>query len=243
MKIKRVDFSKLRTHEHFQCQTEFRLLVESFSPEGLKIKELFNGKYIPLYHAEDETIIIVRKGSFTEARLEADQQRDSTFRGMVDANKAVLRHFDEGKVNSAKRLEILFNTYGNVTRLPLQEETSAIENLLQEIQGGAYSNDAAIVNIEDWVYKLREDNDRYAYLVKEGYEEEAARTELKLKEVRTNIDVVFRQIVERIESLIVVEGEEQYKEFVRKLNIQLEHYANILAQRQGISKAKREKND
>jgi len=240
MKIKRADFRTLRMHEHFQCQTETKQLIEEFSPEELGIKELFTDKYLPLYMEEDETIVKIKKGSFTETRLETDQRRDNFFRGMVDINKAMKKHFLEDVVAAAKHLEILFNTYGDLARKPLQEETSAINNLISELNG-AYSEDVARVKIDDWVQKLEEENNRYAELVKEGYEEEAGRTELKLKEVRTNIDIVFRQIVERLEALMVVEGEEKYKEFVRRLNIQLEHYINILAQRQGIAKAEKEK--
>ena len=74
-----------------------------------------------------------------------------------------------------------------------------------------------------------------------GYEEEAAKSELKVKATRAEVDKVVRQIIERIEALIVIEGEANYIEFVRRLNLIFERYANTLAQRQGIAKAEAEK--
>lgn len=242
MKIQRVNFSKLRNNEHFQCQTEFKNLIEEFDAEKLKIAALFNDEFLPLYKEEDEAILKIVKNSFTESRSEADQQRDHTFRGMVETNKAALNHFDPAKVAAAKRLKILFDTYGNVARLPLQEETSAIYNLLQELDN-KYAPDVDAVGLSDWAEQLRNDNNAYEALMKESYEEDAAKTELRMKEVRAAMDKVFRQIIERMEALMLIEGESAYSEFVRRLNVQLEKYAASLAQRQGRSAAKREKGE
>ena len=88
-----------------------------------------------------------------------------------------------------------------------------------------------------WVSKLKADNQAYEALVTGGYEEEAAKTELKAKETRTEIDKVVHQIIERIEALIVIEGEANYAEFVRRLNLIFDKYANTLALRKGIAKA------
>ena len=242
MKIERVYFQSLRNNEHFQCQTEFKALVENYSLQIINIEQLFNESYLPLYAEEDEAILKISKNTFTEARLEADQRRDNTFRGMVDMNKAALNHFQPEIVESAKRLKILFDTYGNISRMPLQEETAAIYNLLQEL-GEKFSMDASAVGISQWAGKLEEDNNAYAALVEKSYSEEAAKTELKVKEVRTKIDKVFRQIIDRLEALMLIEGEEKYIEFVRKLNVQLEKYSNMIAQREGRNAAEKEKEE
>lgn len=239
MKIERTNLSKLRNNEHFQCQTEFKALVEEYNAVTLKIENLFNNSYLPLYAEEDEAILKISKNTFTEARTQADQQRDNTFRGMVDMNKAALNHFHPVTVESAKRLKILFDTYGNISRLPLQEETSAIYNLLQELKGN-FSNDVDVLGLRDWMNKLQMDNNAFEALTKESYDEDASKTELKVKEVRTEIDKVFRQIIERLEALMLIEGEENYLDFVRKLNVQLEKYSNTLAQREGRNAAKKE---
>ena len=240
MKIKRIDFRTFRNNEHFQCQTEFKALVEEFNPAALKIEPLFGDSYIPLYNAEDEALIKITKSTFTDERGDADRGRDQTFRGLVDTVNGALNHFDPDVQAAARRLKIVFDTYGNVAKLPLNEETSAIYNLVQDLYE-KYSIEVGQVNIMPWVDKLKADNQAYEALVTGGYEEEAAKTELKAKETRTEVDVVVRQIIERVEALIVVEGETNYADFVRRLNLQFDRYANTLAQRQGVAKAEKKK--
>ena len=133
MKIKRVDFSKLRNNEHFQCQTEFKALVEEFNAATLNIEPLFSGSYIPRYNAEDEALTKIVKNSFTDERSDADRGRDQTFRGIVDTVNGALNHFDPSVQAAARRLKIVLDTYGNVAQLPLNEETSAIYNLVQDL--------------------------------------------------------------------------------------------------------------
>ena len=238
MKIKRVDFSKFRNNEHFQCQTEFKTLVEEFNPDVLKINPLFNSSYLPLYAAEDEAILKIVKNSFTDERSDADRLRDQTFRGLVDTVSAGQNHFDAEVKEAARKLKIVLDAFGNVAKLPLNEETSAIYNLVQELTE-KHANNVDKLGIMPWINKLQADNKAYETLVKGGYAEEASKTELKAKETRSEIDKVVRQIIERIEALIVVEGESNYAEFVRLLNIQFDRYANTLAQRQGAAAAKK----
>ena len=238
MKILRLDFRSLRNNEHFQCGKETRALIDEFEADKLKIVDIFKNEYVPAHQEEDEAILKIVKNSFTEARSEIDRKRDGYFAGMVYANKAALKHFESKVVSSAKRLKILFDTYGNIARLPLQEETSAIYNLIQELDG-TYSQDVELVHLKDWKDKLEESNKEYENLLKQGYEEEAAKTELRVKAARTAVDAIFRRMVERLEALMVLEGEDAYKEFVRRLNLQLEKYDNLLAQREGRASAKK----
>ena len=54
-----------------------------------------------------------------------------------------------------------------------------------------------------------------------------------MKEVRRDVDKAYRAITTRIEALVVVNGPEAYTPFINELNIRIEKYNNILAQRQG----------
>lgn len=131
------------------------------------------------------------------------------------------------------------NRLRNVAQLPLNEETSAIYNLVQELRAN-YAAELTKLALAAWVDKLEADNKAYEELVKSSYEEDAAKTELKAKEARTAIDITVRKIFERIEALMLIEGEQNYTEFVRRLNLQIDKYDNTLAQRRGAAKAKRE---
>ena len=239
MKIKRLHFEHLRNNEHFQCQSEFKSLLEVSDPGKMKIGPLFYDTYIPLYNAEDEALIKIIKNTFSDQRSDADRLRDQTFRGSVDTINAGQNHFDPEVKEAARKLKIVFDRFGNVAQLPLNEETSAVYNLVQEVMENHVS-DADKLGLKPWMNKLNADNKAYEALVTGGYEEEATKSELKVKATRAEVDKVVHQIIERIEALIVIEGADNYSEFVRRLNLIFERYANTLAQRQGIAKAKKE---
>jgi hypothetical protein len=128
----------------------------------------------------------------------------------------------------------VFNTYGglNLARRPLNEQTSALYNLLQELNG-AYAADIHTLNITKWVEELEANNRTFDELVKTRYDEKAQRTDLVVREVRIDVDAAYRTIIERIEALVIVEGLENYEAFIRRLNVVITKYNNILAQRQG----------
>jgi hypothetical protein len=241
MKIKSNDNTQLRNDEHFQFQTEFRDLVNAAGAETLKIKSLFDA-YLPCYNDEDEAFRKIAKSAITADVEAADQLRDTTFRGLTGSNKAALNHYDAETGAAARRLKVLFDTYGNLAVKPLNEETSALYNLLQELTG-AYAQDIQTAGLTGWVNKLDADNKAFAALVKMRNDENAAKTQLKMKETRAAVDKAYATIVERINALIIVEGKANYSDFVNKLNGYIEKYNNTLAQRLGrYAAGKKEKN-
>jgi len=61
------------------------------------------------------------------------------------------------------------------------------------------------------------------------YSTEAAKTILRMKQERVKTDAIYRQITERINALIVVEGEAAYAGFVNELNKRIEGYDNTIS--------------
>ena len=242
MEIKKVNLYKLRMHEHFQFETDFKGLVEQYTPDVLKIEALFNNLYLPLYDDEDVVIMKIKKSAYTETRQLVDKARDNSYRGIAQIVRTNKKHFDETISTTAKQLDAVIKTFGEIPKMPLQEKTSAIDNLMEEFEGN-YADHVNILGINDWVEQLKTNNDTYSQLVKDTVEEEAGKTQLQLKRVRAEIDEAYRKIIARLEALILIEGESRYTGFVQRLNIILEKLANTLAQRQGIAKAKQNKKE
>jgi len=223
MKINKIDFRNLRNDAHFQFHTEFRDLVVQQNPLTLKIKPQFDG-YLPLYNRVDEALKKIVKSEFTAKIHEADKARDEIYLGMAETVTATLRHFNPAVRQAAERLKILFDTYGNVANKPLNEETSAIYNILQELKG-KYTADVESVGLTLWVTELETRNGTFEGLVKERFDETAHRTDIVLREARGKLDEVYRVIIERINALAVVEGEAAYEAFIRTLNAVVAKYA------------------
>lgn len=241
MKIKSININNLRNDEHFQLHTELRKLVEKHGAAALNIEAAF-AAYLPLYAAVDEALTKVSKSALTADIHAADKRRDALFRGMVNANKSAADHFKPDVQAAAKRLKVLLDTYGNLAQKPLNEETAALHNLLQELEG-SYAADAKLAGLADWAAELKAANAAFGKLVTDRYEEAALKTDLVLKQCRREADEAYRAIAERVNALAVVEGVAKYEDFIRQLNAVLEKYATLLAQRRGRGAKEAEKQE
>jgi len=231
MKIGKINSNNLRNDEHFQFHTEFMDLVQKETPQKLKVQGQFEA-YLPLYGREDEALKKINKSSFTAQLQEADKARDEIFLGMAEMAKAALRHFNPAVREAANRLKVVFDTYGNVAVKPFNEQTSAVYNLLQELQG-KYASDMETVGITQWASELQARNNVFSGLMKERFDETASRCDIVLREARAELDRSYFAIRERINALVIVEGEADYGNFIRTLNAVVAKYTAILNSRLG----------
>jgi hypothetical protein len=222
MKIENIRTVHLRNDEHFQLHTEFRDLVIAHGAEALKVKPQFQA-YLRLYDREDEALKKIVKSEFTAKIHEADKARDDIYIGMEEMAIAAQRHFNPEIREAAARLKIVFDTYGNVAKKSLDEETSAIYNILQELEG-KYASDASAVGISQWAAELKARNNVFEALVKERDSEGASRTNVVMKEARKAADAAFKQLCDIINVYMVLEGEASYETFARTLNEVIARY-------------------
>jgi len=232
MKIAYIDQTKLRNDEHFQFYTEVRDLINRLGAQDLKIQTQFDA-YLSLYDKEDEGIKRVAKSALTAKIHNADKARDEIYTGMVELNTATMTyHYSITVRDAAKRLKILFDTYGNISNKPLNEQTSAIHNIMQELKG-EYLTATQTVKIDDWVNQLEARNNVFDSLVKQRFDEAAAKSHVVVRAARVELDAAYDIIVERINALAVVEGIEQYETFIQTLNTIIAKYTAILHARLG----------
>ncbi len=211
--------------------------MEQYTPTALNIEELFTS-FLSLYANADEALEIIRKSATTSQIAEADRVWDSIFRGFSDAVKSAQNHFDPAKREAAQRLLVIFNHYGNIARKPCDEETASIYNFLQDINSGTLAADVFLLRLDDWITQLDADNQIFEALMKNRYDENSAKTDLKIKSVRTETDRTYRDILDRLDILILINGDALYTPFVKDLNVHSEQFNNLIAQRKGRNAAK-----
>jgi len=228
MKINAINTNRLRNDAHFQFHTENKNLIEEQTPQALKIELLFE-EYVPLYNKVDIAFKKIVKSSITEQIQEADRLRDEIWKGLTDSNKTALRHFNPTVREAAKRIQIVFDTYGNIARKSLNEQTSATYNILQELEG-KYATDVQTVGLWYWVAELKARNIAFANLVRDRVDESSLKVDTVLRKARIQLDEKYNAIVERINALVVVEGAENYEPFIRKLNINIAKYVLLITQ-------------
>lgn len=235
MKITDFALSRLRNEEHFQFFTSFRDLVLVFTVMGLRIELLFN-LFLAAYTNELMALDVVRKSDISDDLVDADDERDNVFRGMSDAVKSALHHFNADVRAAAKRLQIVLDTYGNLAIKPYDAETGGLNSLINDFTT-TYAADVAKVGLNEWVMELQAKNKAFDDLKNNRYSNEVAKTILRMKQERVKTDAIYRQIEERINALIIVEGEAAYAGFVNELNKRIEGYDNTIS----IRRAKGEK--
>lgn len=231
MEILSINSVKLQNEEHFKFQTDFRGLVETFTPATLGIEALYTA-YLPFYINESEAIDVIRKSLVTDDLAIADVQRDTTFRGLLGTVKSATNHFKPELQKSAERLQIVCDNYGNIALKPYEQETVAINQLVNDLQV-SYASDIVALGLNEWVAELKAQNIAFDNLRKTRHTEDSSKTSLKMKIERSNVDEKYRAIVKRINALIEVNGLEAYSNFVGELNARINTYNNTIAQREG----------
>lgn len=231
MKISSLKLKNLRNEEHFQFQTGFNDLVNQTTPSILGIVNEF-AVYTPLFASEGVALDVIIKSAITDELAIADMKRDSTFSGLASAVKSATKHFSTEVKQAAARVQVAFDSYGNVAKKAYDEETAAINSLITGLNS-TYAADVTTLGITGWITELTANNDAFDTLKKSRYTEEASKTQLRMKQVRTEVDAAYKAIVERINALIIVNGAGTYAAFVNELNQRIDNFNLVLAQREG----------
>ena len=235
MEISDFCLSRLRNEEHFQYNTDFTGLVVNATPVVLGIANQFS-LYIPIYTSEGNALNVVQKSDVTNELVDCDAIRDTTFRGLSDSVKSACNHFNLGTKQAAIRIQLVFDEFGNVATKSYDEETAAINVLVSRLNQD-YASDVATLGIADWLNELLSNNEIFDALMKRRYSQDVIKAQFHMKQVRFELDAAYRTITKRINALIIVNGEADYKVFVEELNQRIERYKDNLAIRAGKNAA------
>ena len=125
----------------------------------------------------------------------------------------------------------ILDKYGNPIDLSQTEESGVIHNALQELEAISEENQEKM-NIELWIGRLRTENDKFVQLVKQKAAEEAALNVGIIKQSRKEADNAYRSLVNMINMLVEVEGDENYKDFIAVVNKHIEKQQKTLKNRE-----------
>jgi len=223
MKIEKFHTNHLRNDAHFQFHTEFRDLIVKTGAQTLKIKPLFDN-YLVLYAREDEALKKISKSALTDKIHEADKARDETYAAIVDIIRGMSKHYELPVRDAARRIKVVLDTYGNVAQKPMNEQTSAVSNILQELNGEKLRGDVQITAMKGWVTELERRNIIFDELIKERYAETASRSNVVMKDARKELDDEFRKICGVLNSYILMGDVSGADAFVRTLNTIMNQY-------------------
>jgi hypothetical protein len=228
MEIANLNLHNQRNGGHYQFLTDFNDFVIRYSPQLLGIVDAYEAFKLK-YQDEIEAYKAITKSATTEAIANADHDRDITFRSTTDIARTALNHYDTNAHNAAKKVNVILDQYGDLASKPYDEETGGIENLVKDLRTKT-GRDIVIIGLVPWVDMLESQNITFKALEATRNSEEANRSELRMKQVRLEIDAAYRKITKRINALIEVNGEAPYAGFVKELNARIGRAQDAIAQ-------------
>ncbi len=222
MRIKGLKLTQLRNLAHFEFHTEVKQLVTKQTPEKLNIVEAFD-TYCTLLAKEEEGLEVIRKHKLTDEITELDEKRDVVFSSLVSNIRSLKHHFDTNIQENAKDLIRVLDNYGNLTRESYNEETAGLYKFSEELLNN-YASQLTVCNLTDWVNHLKTLNEQFQTLMLTRNDNLTEKEPIHMRSVRKEVDAVYHLIAQRVEASALLNGENDYKDFVNELNGRIAYY-------------------
>lgn len=239
MNIKKLHLNNLCNNEHFYFMNDFKRLMDIDPCILPGIGTLYSG-FSEFFANEAEILNVSRKSILTKAMLDVNKRRGIIFRGLCLAVNSAVKHFDITKQDAAKQLQIILKTHGNINRKNNQSRSASYIHLVYVFQEDQAAN-SNLSGINDWINEMQQLNSEYTALENQRYDEKSAKSPLKMTRVRTQVDASYRNIINKINALIIVNDDTTYSDFVSELNLRIDHFRQTMAIRKGRSAKKHKK--
>lgn len=233
MPIKKNHLNDLQNEEHAKFMNETDDLLTQADPVKVKVAAEY-AAFKPLLADERAALDVILKSSFTAQIDEADAALDRTISGLYSMVNGMLNHFDPAINHAAHNVKVVTDNFSGITDLSNKKEGAATESLLLQLKG-TFAADIALMGLTSWVAEIEAKETAFNALDSGRLDEKDGRTRLRMKQVRVNVDAAYNGIVNKINALIIVEGETNYVSLVNKLNLRIDSYTNVIAQRKGIA--------
>ena len=239
MSITSITLTRLKNEQHAQFHESVRTLLEKVTSETLGIVALF-ALYLQAFRNELEALAIIVKSELTAQISEQDRIRDSIFRGFSDTVKGFRNHFDPEMREAANRLWNVFLHYGNIAKKPLDAQTAATNDILREFQRDDLKEAIELLQLQQWCYKMDEENQKFHQLMMQRYNEPIGKTAFRMRTARVETDKFYRAITADLDNQeLTGRNDEAFNETLIELNAIVKRFKNILAQQFGKKAAQK----
>ena len=228
--------TRLKNNESLTFGREIEIAIEAIGANTLEIDDIF-----PDYQAKlqnfDDSIVNVAKSIFTDQMAAANKLRGKQHIAIILEIKNGLRHFDQDKKEAAVRLGILTNTFTGAQKRGFDDQTSFINNFLQELASDKYKADVTLLGLDDWVTELKKSNDLCNELTLKRSQERSQKSGKGNTELtRPLYEKAYNAVVEKLNALALVKGDDKYAELFAWWNARIDHYRVVISDNLGAGK-------
>ena len=171
---------------------------------------------------------------------EADAARDFAWTGLYDYVKAMTAHPDASIAAAVEKALAILDKYGNPTAKPQLEESGILYNLLQELKAAKEVGDFTDLGIEPWLTRLENAETLFLNATDAKVQEEATREAGLSKQARLVADDAYRKLVDTVNMLVAMHGEEKFTTFIGNVNALVEQQRTKLKTRATNSAKKKD---
>lgn len=204
--------TRLKNNESLTFGREIETAIEAKGDDTLEITDIFPD-YKAKLQAFDDSIVNVAKSSITEQMTTGNKQRGNLHVAILIEIRNGLRHFDQDKRDGALRLSVLADTFTGAQRRSFDDQTSFINNFLQELASDKYKADATLLGLDGWIAELKKANDLCAELTSKRSKEHSEKSGKGSTEMTRPIyEKAYNALVEKLNALALVKGDDKYAE-------------------------------
>ena len=233
MKIQPCPKSKLRQNEWLDACRAIEKKITELGSVALGVESLFT-TFQEKLQAYDDSLVKLTKSVFTNQMKERDKERDTCQTGLLDQIRVNANHFTPAKREMGQRLAVIADRFRDTTRLSFNDQTGMVRNLIQALRADGAADDVEALGLTEWVDQLESIYEACAALVNERRVERGARElPLKAKDTRPALEKAYDALVERLNALALVNGEEKYAELFRWWNAMIDEFRMAISLRHG----------
>lgn len=188
--------------------------------------------------AFDEALKASQKNSKTATVEAADARVDKAWRTLTQLTKVLTQHPTASVQETATEAYNIVQKYGDITGMAYNEEYGNLHNAMQELNAISATEQKAIL-IDALVSELTLGYGAYMMASSQRDAEQAQKQVGIVKETRTAAMDAYRSLIDRVNALVVVNGETAYSEFIDNVNVIIGSAKTTLSSRATRSAAKR----
>jgi hypothetical protein len=217
-------FNFYRNEAHYECLVVYNTKLKAF-PVVKTLVLAYVPEFEDLLDKEGKLVDAQKINPYTAQIVEADKLNDYLVRGIKDSVTVAMRHYDQTIVAAAIRLNDRMKVFGNIERKSYEEEAAAISILLVDLQGTTFAADVTKVGIDGWITQLVTSLANFKNLLQLRNESVAPTLpEIKLKDLRKQIDQVFTKMTTRINAAAELDDTGVYEQFILQLNAEILYF-------------------
>lgn len=237
-KIRVIDLTRLRNNEHAQFHQSIKVDIDNVTAAKLGIAKFYPA-YIAAIDAELRAIDVEQGSKYTKTITESDGYRDQLYNSYVLALKAGKLSFDPEVQTACNNILRIVEQVGDMRKQNYNQESETLKSLVNQLKSN-YADDIIKSKTAETLNKLEEANNQFIDHFGVRAQDVALRPSGDVFTTRSPLDEIYHTIVDVVNSLVLLNGEEDYSAFIDKVNYWIDYNNTTINMRKSTNKSKKD---